>query len=729
MYNHEYSYPVLIAKGVATSEHVADLGPLKVGIFDRKTNHVATASGNGKEFYIAYGSPHTRDELTKFYKGMKNSKKSEFFLGKDIVRFEKALPQAPENEEWTLGYGGGEDDSTLQFECNRNYEFKVKLFGEPAFTRFNKTLERIVSYKTPCCPDGCDFSCESQKLDVKEHTIKLAETIMNDVELQEMRLKVTPIFSDFEATNVNSYFYQLKVVDSGDADALFAVERVYGKGSIIRVKYDNGVSTYEIGPLTSAPAAFTPSQKIALSLCGGTCPSGYNVAPAQDTYIISRPLAGTENLTDAANKQLYADAIAAAYFGKTFNATSDVNASTETITATAHGFTEGQAVKFRIATGLLLGGVNTTTTYYVIAAGLTNNTFRVSTQRGGSALDLTAAVGTTTVYPADVVFLNDGGGSVANIKVAAPTGLTVTALLADNVDKIASEPAYCVPGANSSTSWVQSDAGYTITRTIKIVVPTLDCAENAATTLAEVQDSLSGTPSVSNVQDVTSAENDPCVKVFTATQTSKFMKDKCSSPDVAEYDIVPTFKGIVWNEVITSGSYDATIKAGLRFTAPFYSVKFGNCSFDPKEYWDNSPIRMEVSVWDQSGNNCLFGSNPEPRKVKQPKYQRLYGEYVVREYIKGSQYFKFMNWEDEERIREVIDTTYLSTVNRNKYYVAYYLKFASFKQNEGSDKKQEWFEPIIFVEEDDKVTQAAIENHFQAITAKWGVGLENRISI
>lgn len=727
MYNHEYAYPVLIAKGVATSQHVADLGPLSVGIFDRKTNHVATASGNGKEFYLAYGSPHTRDELTKFYKGMKNPKKSEFFLGKDIVRFQKATPQRPENEEWTLGYGGGEDDSTLAFECNKNYEFKVKSFGEPAFTRFNKTIERVISYKTPCCPTGCDSSCEGEKLDVKEHTIKLAETIMNDPELQEMKLKVTPIFSDYQTTNVNSYFYQLTVVDSGDADALFVVERAYGKGKIKRVSYDNGRSTYEIGPLGSAPAAFTPSQKIALTACGGTCPSGYNVAPAQDVYVISRPLGGSETLVTDANKLTFARSVAAAYFGKTFNSSTDVNGTTETITLTAHGFTEGQALVFSVETTAIPTGLTAGTTYYVIAAGLTANTFRVSTTRGGTAVDLTAATGVTRVTPTPAVFLNDGGGTVATIKVSAPTGLTITRLLADSVDKIITEAAYCEPAAGSSIAWVQSDAGYTVTRTIKIVVPTLNCAEGAATTLAEVQASLAGTPSVSNITDATDSQEDPCVKVFTATQTSKFMKDKCSSPDVAEYDIVPTFKGIVWKPVITPVAYDATIKAGLRFSAPFYSVKFGNCSWDPKEYWDNSPIRMEVTVWDQSGDNCLFGSNAEPRKVKAPKYQRLYGEYVIREYIKGSQYFKFMNWEDEERIREVIDTTYLSTVNRNKYYVAYYLKFASFKQNEGSDKKQEWFEPIIFVEEDDKVTQSALENAFQAISSKWGVTLEDRI--
>jgi hypothetical protein len=136
---------------------------------------------------------------------------------------------------------------------------------------------------------------------------------------------------------------------------------------------------------------------------------------------------------------------------------------------------------------------------------------------------------------------------------------------------------------------------------------------------------------------------------------------------------------------------------------------------------------MEISTWNQNGNNCLFGSEPVGRRVKDPKYQRLFGEYVVRNYIKGSGYFKFMQWEPEQRIREVIDNTQLSVVKRNAYYVAYFLKFKSAKGEENFDKKGEYFEPIIYVEEGDIATQTALENGIQAISSKWGVTLEDRI--
>jgi hypothetical protein len=654
MENGSFHYPVIIAKQVATDKHFADLAPLEFGIIDRKTNSVATGAGNGKEFYLSYGSPHTRDKLTKFYGGMKTPKKSENFLGKEIVSFQKALPQRPENEEWILGYGGAKDDNTLVFECGKNYEFKVKLFGEAAFGRFNKTVERIISYQTPCCDDSCSAGCDTFKLDVKEHTRKLAEKISSDVELQELQLHAQPIFSDFAATVSNSFYYSLTVVDSGDASAQFAVERAYPKTyKITRLSYVNGKSTYEVGPLASLPTAFTPTSSVTLTSCGGTCPSGFTLVGAKDVYIIARPLAGTEDFTTVNSRDTYADTIGTAY---------------------------------------------------------------------GVATD------------ADKIFVSSNG-SVANVQITVTAGTVITALLADNVVQLSSIPALCTPTAESTVAWVQSQAGYTTTRTMDVIVRSLDCTEAIPDTVTDIVASLANTPSYVAASAVdstdvvgTGSDRDFCIKRFTITQTSNFMKDECQSPDVATFDELPSYKGFVWTvPTATPAAYDATILAGIRISAPFYSVTFGNCSFQPEEYWDNQPLRMEISTWNQSGNNCLSGSEPVGRRIKKPKYQRLFGETVLRSYIKGSGYFKFMSWENEPRIREVIDNTQLSVVKRNAYYVAYYLKFKSAKGEENFDKQGEYFEPIIYVEEGDTTTQLALENAIQAISSKWGVTLEDRI--
>lgn len=73
-------------------------------------------------------------------------------------------------------------------------------------------------------------------------------------------------------------------------------------------------------------------------------------------------------------------------------------ASPGVFTLTGHGFNVGTAVYFS-TTGALPTGITASTTYYVIAAGLTANAFEVSTQIGGSAVNTTGTQsGTHTVF-------------------------------------------------------------------------------------------------------------------------------------------------------------------------------------------------------------------------------------------------------------------------------------------------------------------------------------------
>lgn len=69
----------------------------------------------------------------------------------------------------------------------------------------------------------------------------------------------------------------------------------------------------------------------------------------------------------------------------------DVNTGTDTITDTAHGLSDGTRVKFSNSGGALPGGITAGTIYYIISA--TDNTFKISTTFGGSAVDITSAAG------------------------------------------------------------------------------------------------------------------------------------------------------------------------------------------------------------------------------------------------------------------------------------------------------------------------------------------------
>jgi len=71
-------------------------------------------------------------------------------------------------------------------------------------------------------------------------------------------------------------------------------------------------------------------------------------------------------------------------------------AATNLFTSTAHGLTAGDTVVFTALTGG--AGLLVDVTYYVIASGLAANTFRLSTAKGGTEVDVTTDLSASTAY-------------------------------------------------------------------------------------------------------------------------------------------------------------------------------------------------------------------------------------------------------------------------------------------------------------------------------------------
>lgn len=88
------------------------------------------------------------------------------------------------------------------------------------------------------------------------------------------------------------------------------------------------------------------------------------------------------------------------------NSTSGItfNTSTDKVNWNAHGLVADDPVIFSTS-GALPGGLTVGVTYYVIASGLGSNDFKVSTTRGGAAIDLTTAPSGThsAISPVEVV--------------------------------------------------------------------------------------------------------------------------------------------------------------------------------------------------------------------------------------------------------------------------------------------------------------------------------------
>lgn len=111
------------------------------------------------------------------------------------------------------------------------------------------------------------------------------------------------------------------------------------------------------------------------------------------------PTTNLDMINGANILRLNADFFAAeatAYANNTFKATvSASNGGTDTFTCSSQTWmVAGDTVRF---SGTTFGGVNTTTTYYILSSGLTATTFKVSLTPGGTAVDLSGAAGSMTV--------------------------------------------------------------------------------------------------------------------------------------------------------------------------------------------------------------------------------------------------------------------------------------------------------------------------------------------
>lgn len=716
--------PVYIAKKVATSGHVADLGPLEIGIFDNKTHHVATESGNGVEFYIAAGSPHTRDKISKFYHGMLQRRESAKFYGKDILSFERVSPSRPSNEEWVIGYGGGADDNTLAFENGKEYMLKIRLFGDKVFELYNHSMEKIIPLFVGCSlpEENCDAPCEKQYVGVKTQTREWAKAIMEHPELKEFKIRAIPVFSDYSSSLSTLYDYTLTVKDDGSVESLQDVQRAYNNRNIYRKNYFRGTSVYVFPAIASSPSAFTAKgYSVNVTNCK-ECTSG-SFVPAQDTYVVIRPLS-----EDSVPATVVSDVISDySDQGEQVVLTSGVNTTTDVITVNGHGFVTGQPFVYNDGGGTSLAGLTDGTTYYAIK--LTDDTFKVATSSAnafaGTAVDLTGAGNNAQSFaPVVVGELMSKTSASINVKLVKINGSAeFTAINSDSVVKIAVTPAKCTATTGGTVNWVQGKGYYTVNRTMKLTLQNEDCKDS--TSVEDVLNHLSTLKSVVSVTEATGTGG--CTKTFTLTQKSNPMQDEyCLSKEAPIFEDVPSFKGSVWYESGSTENYDANIKAGIRIIAPFVSQSFSDFSYDINEKYANDPVRIEVAIYQEEINPCTFEKLAKARRVKAPGYTRMSGEYVLEQYVKrNTHYFTFTDWSDSPRMREVIDNTALQQVKRDAYYYAYKLRYKESRDKQ--NQHQELFEPIIFIEEGDTATLASFEKAFGAITSKFNVYLKNLV--
>lgn len=733
MENFSYHVPFyVVTGGIAQSGHSADLNPGQVGLFDKSTFSVATSAGNGKEFFFAQGNIGGKDW---YGHPITESHKSAFFLGKDVDNMYVSLPQRLENEEWVLGFNGSPSSVGLSYTKGKAIRVKFFFEGNPIYRFFAGPKEYVVSY-TPAveCGDPCNASdCPEGIADCLYHTQQLIDAINNHTELYKFGVRAKLVTSTYSAAATNMTKFQICLCDNGDTMALQAVQAQYPGKKITRVSRNGSTSCYEFcqSDDDADPADFTQTGSVSLAVCG-ECPAGSTLVAGRDVYYVTRAITPSTDLSTGGAQTTYAGTIATAYFpAATFNAASDVEVvpSSDAITITSHKFVTGEKVTYSNGGGTSVVGLTTGNDYYIIKASA--NTVKLATTYAnalvGTAIAIADGVGAShTLTPVISSSFVSQNGATALVKLQVITGAEVTTLASDSVDFAFSEGATCQWTAPDPVEWVESGVGISSERTMKIKALNRPDCDSDGDRLADLTEILSGVEGI-QIDTLTKIAGTACADDYTVVQSSIDCLDEgCLTSNVTfTYEDLPAFEGHSWELVPASISEDEDRKCGIRITAGYFDPKFGNCSFEIEDYYETMPVKMQVSLLQQDGDNCDYAQLPSQQQTRVGKISRQSGEYVVREVIMKTQAYQkhIRQWDAEPRMREAFDMNLLSSVDRNAFYKLYYV---TFKASYGLDyfrKKdiQESFTAVFAFKETDSNAATFESKVLDVLTAKSGV--------
>ncbi len=665
MENFSYHIPFYVVDGgVAVSGHSSDLKGTQVGLFDRQTWSVATGVGNGKEFFFAQGARGGRDW---YGKPVTESHKSPFFFGKDVESMYLSLPQTVQNEEWIIGFNGAASSKSFTFRKGQPFRVKLYFHGQPTYRFFNAPKEYVISYTpTEDCDDPCTGSdCPPAITDPLVHTQAMIDLINNHTELIKFGVRAKLVSSTYSAAATNMTKYSITLCDNGDAQALAAVKAQAPVGiSVVRTARNGSQSTYELCQPSgdTAPSAFQQTASVLQAVCT-TCPSGSYLVGAKSVYIVKRPIVGGEDFSTATSRDNYANAIWSAY------------ATQESVTT------------------------STSTTSTTTAAGTANP---------------------------DATFLGQDG-SLALVKLKFASGTVLDPVIgADIIELVATEPAVCVFATPASTAWASSGAGIRSSRTLKISgLNRPDCNANGDR-LADLQSVLAGVVGI-QIGTLAKVAGTGCADDYTVDQYSvDCLDESCLTSNVTfTYDSLPSFENKSWEVVPPVVVENSSRKTGIKISAGYIDPKFGTCSFNPMDYYETEPVKMEVSLLQESADRCDSANWPTVHQSKIGRISRQSGEWVVREVImKSEAYLKHVKqFSLEPRMREAFDMNLLGSVDRNAMYNLYYIRYKASYGNSYRKNEQETFTTVFAFKAGDGNELAFKSQVVDVLTAKSGIAL------
>lgn len=320
----------------------------------------------------------------------------------------------------------------------------------------------------------------------------------------------------------------------------------------------------------------------------------------------------------------------------------------------------------------------------------------------------------------------DGAVALIQLEIAA-TASAPTPLKDDVIVFSHANDAKCTPPANSAISWVTYQDLYKGTR---VQTLTLNKVCGTAASLTAIQAYYAGdTAIVAN--SIAILQSGVCADTYQLQQYSDVaVIDNCLSPAPVTYKDIPGYQGFVWKNGACSTSNVApanpspAVYAGVRIYGAYSDTKFGNCSFEPTDYFSQRPLRIHASQVLENGNPCDKGA-----KVTRLQYGTVAtqtGEYMIRQYLKAASLEAYNAWSCDPRIREVLDQQILSFIDRTALYKIYYLVYTidRFKANWNTSQPNDKFETIIAFPT--TVDTTTFESVFGSFFSQVGVYLKDR---
>ena len=150
---------------------------------------------------------------------------------------------------------------------------------------------------------------------------------------------------------------------------------------------------------------------------------------------------------------------------------------------------------------------------------------------------------------------------------------------------------------------------------------------------------------------------------------------------------VTDMNGVIWYKdaaaAVAAGAADTQIfanyvdlgandLAGLTLTGAYEDTVFGDCSFQPTDFYQKAPLKLYLGLVDMVGDPCLFDT-PCVVIECEGKQGEGFGESVIRDLILSESYLQNF-FATEVRIREITQGTSVFTIDRTARYTKYYIQ-------------------------------------------------------